>query len=188
MKVENSIINSDMFHFIIKKEKEYGLEISLIDEEDAEFICDIRNTYKARLLNKSITDIKQQIQWIHEYKLREKEELEFYFIFWIGNKRVGTIRFIKMDENTFESGSWLFVDNIPFSVTVKAELFCKDFAFEYYAFKNCYFYMNKKNRQVIRFHNMFHPDLIKEEKDQVHFLLNRETYYENKNRILSYCQ
>ena len=174
--------------FIRSKEQEYGLQISLIEDNDAEFICDIRNNYKARLLNGSVSDINQQIEWIHEYKVREKEELEFYFIFWNESERIGTIRFIKMDETTFESGSWLFVDNVPLNVIIKAELFCKDFAFEYYSFSNCYFYMNKKNKQVIRFHNMFNPVMIKEEKDHVHFLLSRETYYQNKNRILSYCQ
>lgn len=174
--------------FIRVKEQEYGLKISLIVDNDAEFICELRNNYKARLLNGSVNNISKQIDWINEYKIREKDELEFYFIFWNGSRRIGTIRFIKMDEITFESGSWLFVDNIAFNTIIKAELFCKDFAFEYYNFSNCYFYMNKKNKQVIRFHNMFHPVIIKEDKDYVHFLLSNETYYKNKDRILSYCQ
>lgn len=178
----------DLNLFIRAKEKEYGLQISLIEDNDAEFICELRNNNKARLLNGSAINKNQQIDWIRSYKLREKEEAEFYFIFWKGSDRIGTIRFIRMDETTFESGSWLFVDNVPLDIIVKAELFCKDFAFEYYSFINCYFYMNKKNKQVIRFHNMFHPVLIKEENDHVHYLLNRETYYQNKDKVLSYCQ
>jgi hypothetical protein len=93
-----------------------------------------------------------------------------------------------MDEITFESASWLFVDNIPFSTIIKAEIFCKDFAFEFYNFTNCYFYMNKNNIQVIRFHKMFDPVLIKEDKDFVHYLLSNQTYYKNKDKILAYCQ
>lgn len=174
--------------FLKKKEEEYGLKISLIEESDAKFICDIRNNYKARLLNGSTIKLDDQIKWIKEYKHREKDELEFYFIFWDNKERIGTIRFIKMDEITFESGSWLFVDNIPFSVTIKAELFCKDVAFEYYNFKNCFFYMNKKNRQVINYHQMFKPDLIKEENEHVFYMLSREKYYQHRSRILSYCQ
>jgi len=180
--------NIDDLHLFIKaKEQEYGLKITLIDDNDAEFICDLRNNYKASLLNDSANDISQQIEWIHEYKVREKRETEFYFIFWNESERIGTIRFLKMNENTFESGSWLFIDNIPFSIIVKAELFCKDFGFKFYDLKNCYFYMNKKNKQVIRFHNMFHPEMVKEERDHVHFVLSREAYYQNKNRILNYC-
>lgn len=174
--------------YIRSKEQEYGLQISLINDTDAEFICELRNNYKARLLNGSEITVIQQRDWIHEYKIREKKETEFYFIFWIGSTRVGTIRFIKMNNDTFESGSWLFVDDIPFNIIIKAELFCKDFAFEFYNFSNCYFYMNKKNKQVIRFHNMFHPEVVKEEKDFLHFILKREVYFKNKNRILSYCQ
>lgn len=185
-KVKNSF--DDLQVFIGAKEQEYRLKISLIQDEDAEFICSIRNNFKARYLNGSVNDIIQQIDWIHKYKVREKKELEFYFVFWNESDRIGTIRFIKIDESTFESGSWLFINNIPFSISVKAELFCKDFAFEYYSFDNCYFYINKKNKQVIRYHNLFHPIKIKEDKDYLYFTLSKETYYLNKNRILSYCQ
>jgi hypothetical protein len=178
----------DVNSFIEAKEKEYGLKISLIQDDDAEFICTIRNDFKARHLNGSANGINEQIEWIHKYKVRENKEQEYYFVFWNGLDRIGTIRFIKMDDLTFESGSWLFVDSIPFVITIKAELFCKDFAFEYYNFKFCYFYMNKKNIQVIRYHNLFHPEKIKEDNEHVFFMLSRECYYLNKGKILSYCK
>jgi hypothetical protein len=185
----NNKDNLENIHVFLKsKEEEYGLKISLIENNDAEFIFNLRNNFKARHLNGSVDDIDQQIDWIQEYKVREKKELEFYFIFWRGFDRIGTIRFIKMDEHTFESGSWLFIDDIPYSITVKAEFFCKDFAFEYYKYKYCYFYINKKNIQVIRYHNLFHPEKIREDKDHVFFTLSRESYYLNKNKILSFCQ
>ena len=179
---------NDVQIFIKAKEEEYGLKISLIDDDDAEFICILRNSFKARYLNSSICDINKQKDWIREYKIREKQELEFYFIFWSGSIQIGTIRFIKMDESNFESGSWLFIDNIPFSISVKAELFCKYFAFEHYNFNNCYFYMNKKNIQVIRYHNLFNPVLIKEDINHLYFSLSKEAYFLNKSKILSFCR
>jgi hypothetical protein len=173
--------------FLKNKEDEFGLKISLIQNEDAEFIFELRNSNKARHLNGTVEYIDQQIFWIQEYKKRERAELEFYFIFWNGIERIGTIRFIKMDETTFESGSWLFIDNIPFIISVKAELFCKDFAFEFFNFRNCYFYMNKKNVQVIRYHTLFEPIKIKEDKDYVYFMLDKERYYSKRSKILAYC-
>jgi hypothetical protein len=181
------IRNTDNFQRFIKtKEDEYELKIRLIQDNDAEFICNIRNDFKARFLNGSVNGIEKQVEWIHEYKKREREENEFYFIFWNGEDRIGTIRFIKIDDFTFESASWLFVKNIPFSIIIRAELFCKDFAFEYFNFDKCYFYINKKNIQVIRYHNLFQPLKLKEDNHHVYFTLSKEQYYLKRNKILSY--
>lgn len=184
-------INEETFKnltkFIKDKEQEYNLKITLVEDADAEFIISIRNSFKARFLNGSVSEIEEQVKWIHEYKKREKEETEFYFIFWNESGRIGTIRFIKNDETTFESGSWLFISGIPFSISVKAELFCKDFAFDYYNLENCYFYINKKNKQVLRYHSLFNPEQIKEDEDHLYFILSKEDYHRNKNRILLYC-
>jgi hypothetical protein len=177
----------DLLTFITDKELEYNLKITLVDDMDAEFIINIRNSFKARFLNGSVSEINEQVKWIHEYKIREKEKTEYYFIFWNKCDRIGTIRFIKIDESTFESGSWLFISGIPFSVSVKAELFCKDFAFDFCNLENCYFYINRKNKQVLRYHSLFNSKLIKEDKDHLYFILSKENYHLNKDRILLYC-
>ena len=55
--------------------KKYDIELSLVTEEDAQFILDLRtDASKSRFISKTDYNIDVQKNWIKEYKKREKNK------------------------------------------------------------------------------------------------------------------
>jgi RimJ/RimL family protein N-acetyltransferase len=173
--------------FIGAKKKELKISIRKVRLTDAEFIFRLRNDpEKLKFLKTNSSSMEEQKDWLKDYKLREADFSDLYFVFLHKNKRIGTIRFIKRDLTSFESGSWFFMDNIPFDLSIRGELFCKDLGFEFFNYDNCYFRVIKTNIQVLRYHKLFNPQCIKEDRDYYYFLLNKDAYLSNRSRIISY--
>ncbi|GHT19299.1 hypothetical protein AGMMS4957_03240 [Bacteroidia bacterium] len=63
-------------------DKKFGASKRFVDVRDAAFILELRlNERLARFLSPTGSDVKAQEQWIERYKLREKNNDEFYFVF-----------------------------------------------------------------------------------------------------------
>ena len=70
--------------------KRYGISVRLVEEDDAEFILKLRTNRKlSRYLHKTDADIEKQIQWIRNYKKRELEGTEYYFLFYNDLQKIG---------------------------------------------------------------------------------------------------
>ncbi len=173
--------------FISAKTMELNIKIRKVKLTDAEFIFRLRNDPgKLKFLKINSSSIREQTEWLKDYKLREADFSDLYFVFLYQNKRIGTIRFIKRDLSSFESGSWFFVDNIPFDLSIRGELFCKDLGFEFFKYEYCYFRVIRTNTQVLRYHKMFNPHCMNEDSDYYYFLLNKDQYLSGRKRILNY--
>ena len=56
----------------------YGLDVRLVNINDAEFILKLRSQKKSiTFLNTTSNSIINQIDWIRDYKIREKHQKEF---------------------------------------------------------------------------------------------------------------
>ena len=59
----------------------YGVTVRLVTEDDAEFITRLRSDERlGRFIHASNGDVEAQKKWITEYKKRENEGIEYYFI------------------------------------------------------------------------------------------------------------
>ena len=57
------------------------VKFQLVQEEDIEFIVEIRNNHKhKRNLGVSASNYEEQRKWLVEYKKREKNGEDFYFL------------------------------------------------------------------------------------------------------------
>ena len=77
-----------------------------VEEFDAQFILDLRTKEKAKYLSKTDNNLDNQINWIKNYKNREKDGKEFYFV--IENKeneKIGLVRAYNIKDNSATSGS-----------------------------------------------------------------------------------
>ena len=55
--------------------------LRLVEIEDAEFILNLRlDQTKSRYISKVENDLTKQINWLKDYKKRESEKKEYYFI------------------------------------------------------------------------------------------------------------
>ncbi|WP_243348772.1 GNAT family N-acetyltransferase [Parabacteroides sp. FAFU027] len=163
-----------------------GIIQRLVDESDAEFILSLRlDSRLSRYLSKTENDLQKQIDWIREYKKRESEKLEFYFITVDeeGN-RYGVNRIYNFKNDSFEVGSWLFAPSTPNGVSIISDLNVREFGFEAFGFNCCRFEVRKNNLSVLTYHKRFNPDLVAEDDLNYYFRLTKEQFQLFKNKLL----
>ena len=170
--------------------KKYGIYFRLAEVKDASFILSLRiNPKLNQYISPTKNDIDTQIQWIEKYKEREANKKEFYFVCEDKNKlKYGLIRIYNLNKNSFEEGSWLFAENTPEGMSIKADILCKEFGFEKLSLNYCRFEIRKKNKKVNRYHRLFNPILVREDKDNYYYILSKESFYSEKEKLLHLMQ
>ncbi len=91
------------------KIEKYGIKLQSVDIDDAEFIILIRtDTRKSRYISSTVSDVDLQIQWIKDYKQREAQNKEYYFIAIDENdEKFATYRVYNIEDDICEIGSWV---------------------------------------------------------------------------------
>lgn len=164
----------------------YGIRLRLAEISDAEFILKLRNDPKlGRYLSPTNIDINRQIEWLEKYKIKEKKNEEYYFIaedqF---QNRYGTIRLYNFINDSFESGSWVFSNDTPPDMAIKADIIGREFAFEFLQAKYCRFEVLKDNKSVVRYQLRYHPTIISEDESKFYFMLSKEKFDIYKTKLL----
>lgn len=171
--------------------EKYGLHYRLVNEGDAEFIYKLRSN---ETLSKYIHDIKggveNQIEWIRNYKVREEEGSDYYFIFLHNDNPVGLARIYSIHDKTYTSGSWVMVTNSPIEHIVATAVINRDIAFDTlgFTFEDNYDACHVDNKKVIKFNKMFGCKIYKHFQDvkgkYVAMSLTKEDYYANRPKML----
>jgi len=163
----------------------YGIVLRLVQEKDAEFILKLRtHAYLNRYISPTSDNIEDQINWIRDYKIRELEGLEFYFIAedQEGN-RCGTIRLYNFDEKSFEIGSWVFLPHSPAGMAIKAQFIGFETGFNYLKADYCRLETRKKNHSVFRYIKNFNATIIREDDLNYYFVLTKENFLIRKKKL-----
>ncbi|MFZ4520733.1 MAG: GNAT family N-acetyltransferase [Bacteroidales bacterium] len=173
-----------MSEIVIEK---YGIILRTVEEEDAEFIVGIRTSERlGKYISPTSADVEQQKAWIRAYKLREKNETEYYFICvdHDGN-RYGTYRIYNILPGSFVCGSWVFHETAPNDYAIKTEILSKEFAFE--KTKAPFFYgeNRKDNKKVNRYNLSYHPELIGSDEHCYYYKFTRENFEKVSAKLLT---
>lgn len=136
----------------------YGLHVRLVNEGDAEFIIRLRTDEKlSKFIHQTSSDVEQQKEWIKNYKLREAEGLEYYFIFYKGGVPFAVNRLYHMENpDCFTSGSWICLPGYSTEDVVASSLIPRIVAFELlgrkieFGVEGCH----EDNKKVIKFNLM----------------------------------
>lgn len=133
--------------------EKYGLRVRLVVEDDAEFIVKIRTDSRiGAFLHTTSSDVEQQKTWIRNYKLREANGDEYYFIFFKGESPVGVGRTVCFNDLYCNSGSWVCSPDAALESVLASNLITNDIVFELLHKKVCLFEVVKENRSVWKFH------------------------------------
>jgi RimJ/RimL family protein N-acetyltransferase len=165
-----------------------GFRMRLVGPDDAAFIVALRTDEAlSRHLHSTPPDVAKQKAWIEQYKERELQQQEFYFIAetYTGEK-LGLTRLYNFSGDTFELGSWIFKKGQHESIPVLADIAARDFAFETLGFRKCVFNVRKENKRVVRYHQLFKPAKVGEDDLNYYFELDYSTYLKNKTRITNF--
>lgn len=138
----------------------YGMHVRLVREEDAEFIVNLRtNPQNARFINPTDYNVEKQIAWLREYKKREAEAKDYYFIFFQADKPIVLSRLYNIDwvHLTYTSGSWVSVPGTDFEAVMTSSVIMGDIAQDILGLLVDIYDVRKGNLQVLNFHrNILH--------------------------------
>lgn len=163
----------------------YGLHVRLVNEDDAEFIVRLRTDEKlGKYIHSTSPDIEQQKNWIREYKKREAEGLDYYFVFYKDGVPFAVNRLYHMENPAhFTSGSWICLPGYPTEVVVATSLIPRIIAFELldkemeFGVEGCH----EDNKKVVKFNLMIGMHIKGKIKDvkgmYVTFDMPKEDFY-----------
>mgnify|MGYP006084254503 CR=1 FL=1 len=165
----------------------YGLSVRLVNQDDAEFIIGLRTNIKlGRFLNFTNNDIKNQKKWIRDYKIREKNGLDYYFIYTHNGERIGVNRIYNINGKTATAGSWVCSPHLPFEIPFITVIIIREIFFDILQLQIDLFDTRKENKKVIRMHKILGAHKIFENENDVYHYLTVEDFKISKPKILEY--
>lgn len=171
------------------KALKFGLKIRFVDENDAEKILQLRTSEKlTQHIHKTNSDLGEQVDYIRNYKKREEKGTEYYFTFLsLDNRVLGFYRLYKIDtENkSFTIGSWIFDSGGNDLTPIFADVLSKEFGFNELGLETCYFDVRRKNKKVMKYHQLFSPVFLYEDNEENNFYyLSKFEFNNNVTDIL----
>lgn len=165
-----------------------NINLRTVEVTDADFIFKMRNNQvKTKFLSKVTGSVASQKEWIKNYKLREKESEEFYFI--IESKKedkLGLVRMYDFRADSFCWGSWLIKEEAPKTTAIESALQVYEFGFYNLGFNKSHFDVRKGNDKVIAFHKRFGAKIVDEDKLDYFFNYEKNNYELIKEKYKRY--
>lgn len=164
----------------------YGLHVRFVNEDDAEFIIGLRTDSKlGRYISATHGDVEIQKEWTRQYKIRERQGTDYYFMFEkpLGN-RLGVSRIYEIKKETFQTGSWIFRKDAPFGSAFLGDIICHEIAYELFPDGVNFHDIKKDNFSVNKYADQFNPQFIFETKLTRYYINRRENYLKYKEIYL----
>lgn len=164
----------------------YGLHVRLVREKDAEFIVRLRTDERlGRYIHATANDVDKQREWIREYQKREAAGTEYYFIYeTAAGNPLGVYRLYGVTEESFTSGSWIFLPDAPLGASMLAFIIARELAWELVPNAVNVYNIKKDNTSVLQFIGTFAPKVTRELDDSFDFENTKEDFEEHKTPIL----
>ena len=167
--------------------KPSGVRLRLVNEADSEFIVNLRNDETLnRHVSKSTSDCSKQLVWIQEYKLREAQGEEYYFIIEAAGVPVGTVRIYDIRGDSFCWGSWIITRGTDPVVAITSAILIYDYAFDVLGFMQSHFDVRKENRSVNAFHIRMGAECVKSDDLNHFYVMKKVAYLDAKKKLSRY--
>ncbi|MEX9369463.1 GNAT family N-acetyltransferase [Providencia vermicola] len=168
--------------------KSKSINLRFIELDDAEYVLSLRkNEQYNKHLSPVNTGVTEQVEWIKEYKKREQDLKEFYFIIQRNDGvKCGTIRIYDIQNNSFCWGSWILDENKTKTAAIESALLIYKFGFDVMHFSRSHFDVRKDNTSVISFHKKFNAHEIDEDNLNYYFEIFPEDIEQIKNKYIRY--
>ena len=153
---------------------------------DAEYLHSLRIDPE---FNEYITPVdggtEGQRRWLGEYKIKESENKEFYFIILNKDgKKCGCIRLYNIDEEKFTWGSWILDRFKPTKAALESAVLVYVVGFELLGLTRAVFDVRISNLHTLRFHDRFGVQRIGEDHENIYYEYSCETFAGQKQKFL----
>ena len=165
-----------------------NINLRTVEIEDADFIYTMRqNRKKTKYLSKVTGTVDSQKEWIKNYKQRENEQKEFYFLIESKNsEKLGLVRMYDFKDESFCWGSWLIKEDAPKTTAIESALQIYEFGFYSLGFEKSHFDVRKGNDKVIAFHQRFGAKIVSEDELDYFFNFQKSDYEIIKEKYKRY--
>lgn len=162
------------------------VKLRLIEEKDAEFVLSLRVDEKYnKFLSAVNADVEAQKEWIRNYKVDEKEGVQFYFIIErLDGTPCGTVRIYDLKEESFCWGSWILNEEKTKYAAIESAFLVYDFGFESLGYNKSHFDVMKGNEKVISFHEKMGAKRTGEDEENFFFIIEKEDIRKSKERLV----
>lgn len=160
--------------------------LRLVEEKDASFICNLRNDNQLNTyISKSTADDEAQRQWIVNYKKREANGEEYYFIICRKSDelQIGTVRLYDFQTNpkSFCWGSWILNADKTKYAAVESALLVYEAGFYILGFEQSHYDVMKGNDKVHSFHLKMGAKKVSEDILNIYYTFPKKQHDINKN-------
>ena len=161
--------------------------IRLVEEEDAPFILELRNNPKLnRYLSQTSSNVDTQINWIRNYKHREKNNEEFYFIVIENGIKKGLFRLYNVNKVSCTIGSWLFNSCEYKNLPILADLLVCDIVINGLNKPILLFDVRKDNRKINEYITLKKSLFYNEDELNYFHLIQANEWEASKMNIISF--
>lgn len=167
----------------IKIESGSTVRIRPVEKSDYLFIYQLRKSIPRKdFLSKISENKNHQKQWIDEYKKRESQGLEMYFIIerLDSLEPIGTFRVYSLDENLkrVTCGSWILNERKTITAAIETILLISRMM-RYIGLREIAIDTNKENKNVLRFIKKIANKFSHEDDKNVYYIIDAEKFIEN---------
>ncbi len=164
-----------------------NVKLQLVEDEDIEFIVELRNNHKHRTnLDSIMLTFDGQKAWIKEYKKREKLKQDFYFLVkdLITDEKIGLIRVYDIQEDSsFEQGSLILKEGLNPKYILEVFILVYKFAFDKLGLNTGRLRVKIKNKVGNKFHESYGAKLYLQDQEIKYYNLKKEVI-KNLEKIL----
>lgn len=163
----------------------YGYSVRLVNESDADFVVRLRTRPEANgFLHSTSNRVEDQKLWIEEYKRRESEGLEYYFVYEKNNEPFGINRIYDIRNGEGTTGSWICSPNTNPIDTLATAVLLYDIAFDEIGLSIAHFNTNKDNTSALKVNRAIGGKLVSANDTDYFFDLKQEVYHSLHERLL----
>lgn len=159
----------------------YGISVRLVTPDDAPFVYKLRsNKELCKYISQISGTVEDQREWLEQYKIREAEGTEYYFIFSVNDIDYGLERIYHITEDSYTHGSFVFTPETPLGVPVLSDIITREIGFDLLGLKTNYFDVRNGNVNVLNYHLKFKPKFLYETDIDRFYELDIETFNKYK--------
>jgi RimJ/RimL family protein N-acetyltransferase len=157
-----------------------GLKVRMISEDDASFIVSLRSDLNRTKYMVTIdNDLHKQRDWIREYKKRERQGKDYYFIYMnmegvsIGSYRISNIDYVL---SSCKVSSWIKQPG-PKSEASAMFIVHRQIIFDILKLKFFFADIHKENSNALKYYEKLDSCRYKEDNDFFYYKVDRSTFY-----------
>ena len=161
-----------------------NLYLRLVNENDVDFILSLRLNPKLNDYLSPVDENKEsQLNWIEDYKIREDNGLDYYFV--VVDKNLGSIGLVRVydinyNDKTFVWGSWVLKEEHPKYTALESAVLSYEFAFMQLNLEVANIFALKDNQKANNFYDRFGCKFLYEDRLKRFYKLTRADYIKLK--------